>query len=45
MNKKLTSSMPMFPTYRNQSFDLQCKSIGWFLYEGNIGMKKVKNND
>ena len=22
--------------------DLHCKSIDWFLYEGNIGMKKVK---
>ena len=34
--------MPMFLSYRNQSIDLQYKSIDWFLYEGNIGMKKVK---
>ena len=33
----------MFPTYRNQSIDLQCKSIDWFLYERNIGMKKVND--
>ena len=32
----------MFPSYRNQSIDLQCKLIDWFLYEGNIDMKKVK---
>ena len=32
----------MFPAYRNQSIDLQCKSIDWFLFEGNIDMKKVK---
>ena len=32
----------MFPSYRNQSINLHCKSIDWFLYEGNIGMKKVK---
>ena len=24
----------MFPTYRNQSVDLYCKSIAWFLYDG-----------
>ena len=23
-----------FPPYRNQSIDLQCKSIDWFLYDG-----------
>ena len=38
---KLTFFMSVFPSYRNQSIDLQCKSIDWFLYEGNIGMKKV----
>ena len=31
----------MFSSYKNQSIDLQCKSINWFLYEENIGMKKV----
>ena len=24
----------MFPSYRNQSFDLQYKPIDWFLYDG-----------
>ena len=27
----------MFPSYRNQSVDLQRKSTDWFLYDGNIG--------
>ena len=26
----------MFPSYRNQSADLLCKYIVWFLYDGNI---------
>ena len=30
--------MPVLPSYRNQSIDLQSKSIDWFLYEGNIGI-------
>ena len=34
--------MAMFSAYRSQSTDLQCKSIDWFLYVGNIRMKKVK---
>ena len=25
-------------SYRNQSIDLLCKSIDWFLYEGNTGI-------
>ena len=25
------------PSYRNQSVDLLCKSIDWFLYDGNTG--------
>ena len=28
--------------YRNQSIDLRCKSIDWFLYGGNIGRLYVK---
>ena len=28
---------PMFPSYRNQSFDLLCKSTDWFLYHEKIG--------
>ena len=31
----------MFPSYRNQSVDLLCKSIDWFLYDGNIGRYRV----
>ena len=27
----------MLPSHRNKSIDLLCKSIDWFLYEGNIG--------
>ena len=42
-NCDLTFFMPIFPLYRNQSIDLDYKSIDWFLYEGNIGMKKVKS--
>ena len=34
----------MFPSYRNQSVDLQGKSAGWFLFDGNIGREKVKVN-
>ena len=34
--------MAMFSAYRNQSTDLQCKSIDWFLYVGNTRMKRVK---
>ena len=32
----------MSTSYRNQSIDLHYKSIDWFLYAGNIGMKQVK---
>ena len=28
--------MPVLLSYRNQSIDLLCKSIDWFLYEGNV---------
>ena len=34
----------MFSSYRNQSVDLFYKSTDWFLYGGNIGLYKVKNN-
>ena len=30
------------PTIRNLSIDLHCKSIDWFLYDRNIGIKKIK---
>ena len=30
--------MPVLTSYRNQSMDLLCKSIDWFLYEGKTGI-------
>ena len=33
----LTHSVSVLPSYRNQSIDLMCKSVDWFLYEGNAG--------
>ena len=38
----LTLERPMFPSYRNQSVDLLCKSTDWFLHDGNIGRSRVK---
>ena len=32
----LTHEMPVLPSYRNQSIDLLCKSIDWFLSEGTL---------
>ena len=29
----------MFPSYRNQSVDLQSKSTDWFLYDGTLAVK------
>ena len=34
----------MLRSCRNQSIDLQCKSIDWFLFEGNIFLIWVKKN-
>ena len=34
----------MFSSYRNQLVDLQSKPTDWFLYDGNIGRQKVKEN-
>ena len=33
----LTLQRTRFPSYRNQSVDLLCKSTDWFLYDKNIG--------
>ena len=33
----LSSSFKMLSLYRNQPTDLQSRSIGWFLYDENIG--------
>ena len=30
--------MPVMPSYRNQSIDLQSKATDWFLYEDNTGI-------
>ena len=35
--------MPVLPSYRNQSIDLLCKSMDWFLYEGNITLSGLRN--
>ena len=35
----------MFPSYRNQSVDMQSKSIDWCLYDGNIGRERVKKEE
>ena len=34
--------MPVLLTYRHQSIDLHCKSVDWFLYEGNTDIQCVK---
>ena len=33
----LMHSVPVLPSYKNQSIDLHSKSVDWFLYEGNTG--------
>ena len=30
-------SASVLPSYRNQSIDLLCKTVDWFLYVGNTG--------
>ena len=30
--------MPVLSSYRNQLIGILCKSIDWFLYEGNTGI-------
>ena len=35
LSASLTHQVPVLSSYRNQSADLQSKSIDWFLYEGN----------
>ena len=34
----------MFPSFRNQSVDLQSKSTVWFPYDGNIGRQKINSH-
>ena len=38
----LTLSRPRPISYRNQSIDLLCKSMGWFLYDIGLGRERVK---
>ena len=38
---RLTHLVLVLPSYRNQSTDLLCKSVDWFLYESNTGSKWV----
>ena len=33
---KYPRRVPKLPSYKNQSIDLQSKSIDWFLYDGNL---------
>ena len=40
-NDLLTHSTPKMPSYRNQSINLQRKSIDWFLYHSNFGVKQI----
>ena len=35
---RFQSLTPKLLSYRNQSIDLQSKSIDWFLYDGNFGV-------
>ena len=37
--------MPVLPSYRNHSNDLLCKSVEWFLCEGNTGIEWVKQSN
>ena len=39
----LTHEIVVLLSYRNQSIDFLCKSIGWFLYKGNTGTGWVNN--
>ena len=41
--KIIQQLMPVLPSYRNQSIDLLCKSIDWFLCEGNTGIGFLTN--
>ena len=34
----------VLPLYRNQSTDIWSKSMGWFLYNGNTGLKYANPN-
>ena len=41
-NKALTLSWRMSLSYKNQSIDLLCKLMGWFLYDKGIPHEKIK---
>ena len=40
-NELVTHFCYMFSLYRNQSIDLHCKPMDWFLFDENIGPKWV----
>ena len=39
---EVTLSRWRFPSYRNQSIDLICKSVDWFLYDRNHRYERLK---
>ena len=41
-NKPFNSFMTEVPVYRNQSIDLQRKSMDWFLYDRDLHHERVK---
>ena len=42
-NGTLTHEMQKFPSYRNQSINLQSKSFAWFLCDGNLVFNELYN--
>ena len=44
-NKGLTLSRRRPISFRNQSIDLLCKSMDWFLYEIGLRRERVKENE
>ena len=38
LKRQLIHLMPVLPSYRNHPIDLLCKSIDWFLHEGNTNI-------
>ena len=43
-DKSLKSFMTEPLSYRNQSIDLLCKSVDWFLYDNGLRHERVKRN-
>ena len=34
----ITHLQPMFQSHKNQSIDLHCQPVNWFLYDENTGL-------